>query len=214
MAADEVPDDDWLIQGNADPHEVAEHYDRWADTYEGDLDSWSYQAPTVAADTVLARDPRPGSVLDIGCGTGLVGKTLRAKGYPGRLTGLDISQASLRLAQQSGAYDAVQPADLQQRLPLDDDAVDALVCVGVMTYLVDVEAVWREFARVVGPQGHVVVTQREDLWEPRHCQDVIDRLEAEGVWTSLDVHGPAPYLPDSTGALGGLGCYYVVATVT
>ena len=83
-----------------------------------------------------------------------------------------------------------------------------------MTYLPDVEAVWREFARVVRPQGHVFVTQREDLWEPRSCQDVIDRLEADGVWTPFEVRGPAPYLPDSTGSLAGLGCYYVGATVT
>ena len=211
MADDEVPNDDWLIQGNADPREVAERYDAWAESYDADLDAWSYQAPAVAADTVLAREPRPGSVLDVGCGTGLVGKALRARGYTGRLEGLDISQESLRLAQESGAYDAVRPADLQQPLPLADDAVDALVCVGVMTYLPDVEAVWREFARVVRPGGLVVVTQREDLWEPRGCQAVVDRLASDGVWTPVDVPGPAPYLPDSSGALGGLGCYYVVA---
>ena len=212
MADDEVPNDDWLIQGNADPHEVAERYDRWAESYDADLDAWSYQAPAVAADTVLAPEPRPASMLDVGCGTGLVGKALRAKGYTGRLEGLDISQESLRIAQESGAYDAVRAADLQQPLPLADDAVDALVCVGVMTYLPEVETVWREFARVVRPGGLVVVTQREDLWDPRGCQAVIDRLASDGVWTPVDVWGPAPYLPDSAGALGGLGCYYAVAT--
>jgi predicted TPR repeat methyltransferase len=212
MADDEVPNDDWLIQGNADPREVAERYDTWAESYDADLDAWSYQAPAVAADTVLAGEPPPDSVLDVGCGTGLVGKALRARGYTGRLEGLDISQESLRLAQASGAYDAVRPADLQQPLPLADDAVDALACVGVMTYLPDVEAVWREFARVVRPGGMVVVTQREDLWVPRGCQAVVDRLAADGVWTPVDVRGPAPYLPDSSGALGDLGCYYVVAT--
>jgi hypothetical protein len=81
-----------------------------------------------------------------------------------------------------------------------------------MTYLPDVEAVWREFARVVRPGGMVVVTQREDLWVPRGCHAVVDRLAADGVWTPVEVRGPAPYLPDSSGALGDLGCYYVVAT--
>ena len=81
-----------------------------------------------------------------------------------------------------------------------------------MTYLADTEAVWREFARVA--QRHVVVTQREDLWESRHCQTVVERIAADGAWTPLDVTGPAPYLPDATGSLGGLGCFYVVAEVT
>jgi predicted TPR repeat methyltransferase len=213
MAPDKVPSDDWLVQGDAAPGDVAEHYDAWADSYDEDLDAWSYQAPGTAADIIVALEPVPGSLLDVGCGTGLVGKALRSRGYPGRLLGLDISQVSLDLAQQSGAYDDLRPADLQQPLPLADDDVDALVCVGVMTYLAAVEAVWREFARVVRPGGHVVVTQREDLWEPRHCQDVVDRLAAEGLWTPLDVRGPEPYLPDSANALADLGCYYVVAAV-
>ena len=89
-----------------------------------------------------------------------------------------------------------------------------LVCVGVMTYLPDVEAVWREFARVVRSGGLVVVTQREDLWEPRRCQEVVDRLATEGLWTPLDVSGPAPYLPEAIGGLAELGGYYVTARIS
>jgi ubiquinone/menaquinone biosynthesis C-methylase UbiE len=211
MAADKVPSDDWLMSGTAAPSEVAEHYDAWADSYDTDLDSWSYQAPAAAAKILLALDPRPESVVDVGCGTGLVGKALRARGYRGRLVGVDISSVSLALAQESGTYDDVRQADLQQPLPLDDDAADALVCVGVMTYLADTERVWREFARVA--RRHVVVTQREDLWDARHCREVVERLASDGAWSPLEVQGPAPYLPDATGSLAGLGCYYVVARV-
>lgn len=214
MADDQVPQDDWLVRGDAAPAEIAQHYDAWAGTYDDDLDTWSYQAPGAVADILVALDPPPDALLDIGCGTGLVGKALRARGFTGRVVGLDISQVSLDLAQLSGAYDDLRPADLQQSLPLDADGADALVCCGVMTYLPAVEAVWREFARVVRPGGHVVLTQREDLWAPRHCQEVIDRLAAEGVWTPVDVRGPEPYLPDSGNALAGLGCYYVTTRVS
>lgn len=152
-------------------------------------------------------------MLDVGCGTGLVGRALRERGCTADIGGIDISQASLRVARQTGAYATLEPADLQQPLDVEDDSVDVLVCVGVMTYLPAVEATWREFARVVRPGGIVVVTQREDLWEPRGCQEVIDRLAAEGVWAALDVAGPAPYLPQAAGGLAGLGCYYVLAQV-
>ena len=124
-----------------------------------------------------------------------------------------VQQASLEIAQQIGAYDSTERADLQQRLPLDDDSVDAVVCVGVMTYLPEVEAVWREFARVTRPGGLVVVTQREDLWEARGCQAVIARLHDDGVWTPLDLTGPAPYLPDGYGGTQEVACYYVTAEV-
>ena len=205
--------DDWLVQGLTDPHEVADHYDDWAARYDADLATWSYRAPVAVAERVRAHHPDAGTLLDAGCGTGLVGRALRASGFGGRIVGLDVSQASLRVAERAGVYDELRPADLQQPLDVADDSVDALVCVGVMTYLPDVDAVWREFARVVRPGGLVVVTQREDLWQPRDCPGVVDRLAADGVWTPIDVSGPAAYLPEAEGELGGLGCYYVTARV-
>src|SRR5436190_9792368 len=214
MGPDAVAIGDWLHQGTSDPREVADRYDEWAQSYDDDLASWSYQAPTVVAETVVTRYPVTGSALDVGCGTGLVGRTLRARGFAGRILGVDISPASLEIAQQFGAYDSLELADLQQRLAFDDDMVDAVVCVGVMTYLPEVEAVWREFARVVRSGGLVVATQREDLWDTRTCQAVVDQLQNEGVWTPLDITGPAPYLPEGYGGTPAVGCYYLTALVS
>ncbi len=213
MVPDAVPIGDWLHQGTSDAREVAHRYDEWAQSYDDDLASWSYRAPTVVAETVMTRHPAAESALDVGCGTGLVGRALRARGFAGRILGLDISPASLEIAQQSGAYDSLQSADLQQRLALVDDTFDAVVCVGVMTYLPEVEAVWREFARVARPEGIVVATQREDLWDTRQCQAVVDRLQDEGVWTPLEITGPAPYLPQGYGGTPEVGCYYLTALV-
>ncbi len=204
---------DWLSQSSSEPGEVAGRYDDWATSYDADLSSWAYQAPAVVAGTVLGRVPRTGAVLDVGCGTGLVGRELRARGFEGRLIGLDLSQASLDIARESGGYDSLERADLQQPLALEDDSVDAVVCVGVMTYLPDVEAVWREFARLARPSGIVVATQREDLWHDRECQAVVDRLEDDGVLRSAEVTGPAPYLPQGYGGTPAVACYYLTATV-
>jgi predicted TPR repeat methyltransferase len=214
MVPDPVPIGDWLQQDPSDPRAVAGRYDAWAQSYDDDLASWSYQAPAVVAETVVTRLPAAGSVLDVGCGTGLVGRALRARGFAGRILGLDISQTSLEIAQQCGAYDDLEQADLQQRLDLEDDSVDAVVCVGVMTYLPEVESVWRELTRVARPQGIVVATQREDLWHTRNCQTVIDLLEDEGVWAPLDITGPAPYLPQGYGGTPQVDCYYLTALVT
>lgn len=213
MGSDATPLGDWLHEGASDPQEVADRYDTWATTYDDDLASWSYQAPGVVAETVMTRQPEARSALDVGCGTGLVGRALRARGYAGRVIGVDISRASLAIARESGAYDALEQADLQQRLPFADDSVDAVLCVGVMTYLPDVEAVWREFARVAQVGGLVVTTQREDMWHERDCRAVVDRLQADGVWTVLEIRGPAPYLPDGYGGTPHVDCYYLTALV-
>ena len=210
----DVPISDWLQQDPNDAQAVAERYDAWADSYDDDLVSWSYQAPTVVAETLVTQQPEAASVLDVGCGTGLVGRALRARGFTRRIVGIDLSQASLDLAQQRGAYDLLEQADLQQPLGFEDDGFDAVLCVGVMTYLPEVEAVWRELARVAAPGGVVVVTQREDLWHTRDCQAVVDRIEADGLWTALAVEGPAPYLPEGYGGTPAVGCYYLTARVS
>lgn len=210
----EEPSKGWLYHGGADTAEVAERYDKWADTYDEEIRSWSYTAPEVVAEIVVTRMPDATSVLDAGCGTGLVGQALRSAGFLGEIHGIDLSEESLPVAKRSGAYTTLQPADLQQPLSAADDSVDVLVCVGVMTYVPDVDAAWHEFARVVRPGGLVVVTQREDLWESRDCQGVIDLLSAEGVWTPLAVTGPESYLPGNTEGMGPVGVYYVTAQVS
>lgn len=213
-AEDQAPDDDWLVAGGGgDVADVAAHYDGWAERYLADLDRWGYQAPGRVARTVTVQRPQARTLLDVGCGTGMVGQALRAAGCEAELTGLDISEASLEVARRSGAYAVTRVADLQQPLALDDDSFDVVVCVGVMTYLPDTEAVWRELARVARPGGLVSLTQREDLWQPRECRAVVDRLTAAGVWTPLEIAGPAPYLPDADGALAELGAYYLTAEV-
>jgi hypothetical protein len=34
------------------------------------------------------------------------------------------------------------------------------------------------------------------------------------VWTPLDISGPAPYLPQASGGMAEIGCYYLTARIT
>ena len=206
-------DDDWLLRGSADVDDVTRYYDDWADRYDGDLVDWSYEAPDVVARMLLAHGSGLSRVLDAGCGTGLVGRALRRAGYGGALIGVDVSAASLAQAARTGAYDSTQIGDLQRRLTFDDDEFAGLVCVGVMTYVPDVDAAWRDFARVVASGGVVVITQREDLWDERDCRPIIDALAAEGVWTPVAVTDPQPYLPGTDQYADEIGVHYIVARI-
>jgi predicted TPR repeat methyltransferase len=206
-------DDDWLLRGSADVDEITQYYDDWAERYDGDLDEWSYEAPDTASRMLLAHGAGD-RVLDAGCGTGLVGRALRRGGYDGRLVGVDVSAASLEQAAEAGVYTSIQVGDLQRPLEFDDDAFSGLICVGVMTYVPQVDAAWREFARVVAPGGVVVVTQREDLWDERGCRSVVDAMAAAGVWTPIEVSDARPYLPGNDEFADEIGVYYVVARVS
>ncbi len=131
MALDDVPNGDWLHQGTSDPDEVSNRYDEWAEGYDDDLTAWSYQAPPWSRRASSRADPQV--------------RRSTSGAAPGSSAG-HCGHGGSRV--RSGAYDSVEHADLQQRLPVEGDSVDALVSVGVMTCLPDVEAVWRELARV------------------------------------------------------------------
>ncbi len=210
----DTPDDGWLVSGSADPADVTAYYDAWAERYDADLDDWTYRAPQVVAGVMLEHTPDAMVVLDAGCGTGMVGGALRSGGFVGELHGIDLSEASLVVAHESGRYTTLASANLQEPLPFADDSFDALTCVGVMTYVPDVEACWREFCRVVRPGGVVVVTQRQDLWESRRCRAVVEALRADEIWQPVWISEAQPYLPDNDEFADRIGVHYVATIVT
>ncbi len=105
-----VNDDGWLTAGPTDPDEVRAFYDEWSHRYDDDLAGWDYRAPARIAGQLAAHGDLSASVLDAGCGTGLSGRALRAAGFRGEITGIDLSEASLPIALGSGAYTAVRAA--------------------------------------------------------------------------------------------------------
>ena len=161
------------MSGSTAPDEVRGYYDEQAPTYDTTLASWGYDAPWRVAELLLRTlpaDRAPETLLDAGCGTGLAGQALRDAGFAGRLLGVDLSPDSVALAAGRGIYDDVAVGDLQQPLEYDDDSVDGVVCVGVLTYVPDVAAIWGEFCRITRPGGAIVLTQRDDLWRERAVQ--------------------------------------------
>jgi predicted TPR repeat methyltransferase len=162
------------------------------------LASWGYDAPWRVAELLLRTlpaDRAAETVLDAGCGTGLAGQALRDAGFAGRLLGVDLSPDSVALAAGRGIYDDVAVGDLQQAVEYDDDSVDGVVCVGVLTYVPDVAAIWGEFCRITRPGGAIVLTQRDDLWRERRCNEVLHDLERDGRWAVVHLSPPASYLP-------------------
>ncbi len=187
----------WLRTGHTDPEDVAKVYDDWAASYDADLTAWRYQAPSLTVGALRATQPGANPVLDVGCGTGLVGRELAASGFS-TVTGIDLSASALELAQATGAYREVLQVDLQtEPIPFPDVSFAAVVCVGVMTYLPDTTAMVTEFCRVAERDGSVLFTQREDLWGPRECQRDLDALAEAGRCRIEAISEPLPYLPDS-----------------
>ena len=178
-----------------DSNGIRSLYDDWSVSYEADIAQWGYEAPRVAAKLLAKHASSKAQIIDVGCGTGLVGAALAAEGFHD-VVGIDTSSASLDIAAKTGFYRALDEHDLTD-LPtsLPEDHFGGLICVGVMTYLPDVAATCREFARVVEVDGPIVLTQRTDLYEQRKTDDAFQELVDDGTWTMVEVSEPMPYLP-------------------
>lgn len=103
----------------------------------------------------------PGSVvLDIGCGTADLARSLLRKGH--RPVGVDLSFGMLTAAHAGGA--ALVQADAAQ-LPFSLAAVDAAVSGFAVRNFADLKGVINELGRVLRPGGRLALLE---VGEPRH----------------------------------------------
>lgn len=180
-----------------DSDSVADYYDNWAEDYDRTLRQWEYEAPEQVAGRLRAELAPEAVILDAGCGTGLSGRALAAAGFT-TIDGMDVSARSLELAREHDVYRDLAHVDMQDLpLPYADDAYDGLVCVGVMTYLPESDAILREFSRILKPGGCIVLTQRDHLFEERRFGETLAALEKEGLLTGTEISAPMPYLPEN-----------------
>ena len=178
-------------------------YDEWADGYDAALKSWDYPVPKRVAETLAELGvPLSGSVVDLGCGTGLSGEALRSFGFTGNLTGMDISQKSLNLIKKSksNVYNALHVGNLD--VPLDQlrnepAPYDACISVGVFSYVEHFEVLFPQVVSLLKPGGVLVFSHNTVYWEEDHrgCRSSAEALEAQGAWKCERVGEPEPYMP-------------------
>ncbi|MFE5483899.1 class I SAM-dependent methyltransferase [Streptomyces sp. NPDC056527] len=115
--------------------------------------------PAYAA-AVAALGLRPGdAVLDAGCGTGRALPALRAAvGPTGTVVGADLTPEMLAQAVRAGRDESAELllTDVS-RLPLRDEALDAVFGAGLISHLADPAENLRELARAVRPGGQLAL---------------------------------------------------------
>ena len=117
-----------------------------------------WRRATVEALRISPGDP----VLDLGCGTGDLARLLAGAG--GRVVGVDISHKMLLEAKAKLRGRARVVLGSVFALPFRDRAFAAAGSAFVLRNLFDLEAPFRELARVVEPGGRIALV---DITEPR-----------------------------------------------
>jgi ubiquinone/menaquinone biosynthesis C-methylase UbiE len=93
-------------------------------------------------------------VLDLGCGTGILGSMLTDKGY--QVIGLDISYKSLCELRKRQPQLGIIQADAND-LPISKATFHAVVCLGVWRHFPDYQKVLKEVARILTTDGVFIV---------------------------------------------------------
>jgi predicted TPR repeat methyltransferase len=140
----------------APPAYVAALFDRAAREFDEQLvDRLDYQGPRLIGDAIeraLGRDASELDVLDIGCGTGLLGPRLRT--FARRLEGVDCAPRMLEVARAKGVYDRLDAGDLLDVLAARPDRYDLVVAGDVLIYFGDLAPVFAAAAIAVREGGH------------------------------------------------------------
>jgi len=156
-------------------------YDDWATDYDQNtvLDT-GYCAPEIVASLIEKHvSNKDQAIVDLGCGTGLLGKILKPKGYT-QLEGWDLSPGMLAEAAKLGAYTSLNEIDLTTDLPFQAGSCQVMASVGVYG------------PGIVGPEhvpllvpplasdGLSIHSFNGLSWRKRPFEDAINRLVESG----------------------------------
>lgn len=141
-------------------------FDQYAENFDRHLtERLHYRTPdALAAALAGARPGQPAlldRVLDLGCGTGLMGTALRRRFGVGHLTGVDVSGAMLGKLRDKGGYDDAVQADIIDFLERDAARYDLVTAADVLVYLGALERFMAGARRVLAPGGVLAISVEE-----------------------------------------------------
>jgi trans-aconitate methyltransferase len=163
-------------------------YDEWSQSYEQDLvGNLGYTGHLIAANALAEFAPdKAASIIDIGCGTGLVGQELKARGYS-QIDGIDFSEEMLKVARSKAIYEKLVSGDLMKKTAIETDTYQAAVCAGSFAPGHLGPECYPEIIRLVRPSSLIVIFMNGAHFVEDDYQLHIDQLEQSGVWKIREI---------------------------
>ena len=162
-------------------------YKDWASAYDYDNDHLLGTVSQPLSVRIFQEYMQDKSVriIDVGCGTGLVGVELEKSGFI-NFDGIDISQEMIGIAKQRG-YSKLFIGSLNESLPFESNEYDVAFCVGVFTHGHVGSDRLDELVRIVKSGGIICFTVNEGVYESYGFNSKIQKLESENVLKVLEV---------------------------
>lgn len=145
-------------QSKAPEPYVSSVFDGYASTFDLHLLRLGYRVPGLVRNALLAalpnlaEGPRIGPVLDLGCGTGMVGIVLSDLPL-GPLVGIDVSERMLEIARSRELYAELRQAELHAALAQDPASYPVILAGDVLCYLGDLAPMLALVSARLSPGG-------------------------------------------------------------
>jgi predicted TPR repeat methyltransferase len=162
-----MPDDEHIQFWHARAHDkvpgtqprlmVSHMFDEMADRFDHVLvRGLQYKLPEKVAQMLVDLHPdRQFNLLDLGCGTGLLGLHLRR--IQGHIIGVDLSMEMIRQAARHNVYSRFHTVNLVDALrETPSDTYEAITCLDALIYVGDLAPVIPNAQRVLKPGGHFI----------------------------------------------------------
>jgi SAM-dependent methyltransferase len=175
-----------------------ESWDRLAEHYQNSrrisLTNYHYNAYGPGDDELgIIGDVRDLDVLEVGCGGGQNSIVLAKKGARS-VTGIDRSGKQLEHARNLAQREKVDvrfiKSDMEDMTVLENASFDLIASTHAMNYSFDLDAVFRECAKLLRPKGRLVICLNHPLWivlgealEQDDFTKIVDYYEGfEDIW--------------------------------
>jgi predicted TPR repeat methyltransferase len=191
---------------SGDVDQLDHYYSDWADSYDADVCDQGYEGPrfvaSLAADSATAMGAARSqlTVLDAGCGTGLVGTELVKAGFT-QVDGVDLSRRMVTKARDTGSYrHLADGVDLNQPVEcLQPAAYDLVTCCGVFTCGHVHAHALDHLVATVHRGGVLVISTRLSYLGESGFADHVEELVTDGRLSLLRTYDNGPYI-DEEGA--------------
>ena len=152
---------------------VAALFDDYAPRFDQHLlHELAYRGPAILCEALAASGAPShyGKALDLGCGTGLMGRAIRHA--VDRLEGVDLSPAMVRRADATGLYDDLSVGPIADALAdRAADSLDLVLAADVFVYCGTLDAILAQVARVLVTDGILTFTAQRSADAPVRLGD-------------------------------------------
>jgi len=162
-------------------------YKEWAPAYDHDNDNLLGTVSQPLSVKIFQEYIKDKSlrIIDVGCGTGLVGVELEKSGFS-NFDGIDISQEMIDIAKQR-SYSKLFIGSLNDSLPCENNEYDAALCVGVFTHGHVSSDRLDELVRIVKSGGIICFTVNEGVYDSYGFDSKIKNLDSTNIWKILEI---------------------------